>query len=276
VEADGRLAGFVLVNRWSALNRLVDHVVAEFLFFENTAGSASDRAPQASYIIRALARQLGGSYSPVQQAGSIFLEKGIRASIEGTVEEYAGISSTRWERCCALTVARANLDYDKLYRVKPFRRWPIRLALRMSLLAIGLASLFGAGAAPAGPLIEFPNVSEREPKLLGYLARPTGEGPFPAVVVLHGCGGFSSGGSLQLADQLIALMVDSLTPRGLTTACGGPFIDQPGDAYAALRYLSQQSFVAPERVAVLGNSMGGYSALYAIDRGLMAQICSTL
>jgi predicted acetyltransferase len=30
VEADGRLAGFVLVNRWSALNRLVDHAVAEF------------------------------------------------------------------------------------------------------------------------------------------------------------------------------------------------------------------------------------------------------
>jgi dipeptidyl aminopeptidase/acylaminoacyl peptidase len=66
-------------------------------------------------------------------------------------------------------------------------------------------------------------------------------------------------------------MVDSLTTRGLTTACGGPFIDQPGDAYAALRYLSQQSFVAPERVAVLGNSMGGYSALYAVDRGLMAR-----
>src|SRR5690242_9782142 len=122
---------------------------------------------------------------------------------------------------------------------------------RVSLLAIGLASLLGAGAASAGSLVEFANASEREPKLLGYLARPTGEGPFPAVVVLHGCGGFSSGGSLQLADQLmdwgyIALMVDSLAPRGLTTACGVPFIDQPGDPYAALRYLSQQSFVAPE------------------------------
>src|SRR6516225_10886794 len=121
------------------------------------------------------------------------------------------------------------------------------LTFRLSLLAIGLASLLGLGAASAGPLIEFPNVSEREPKLLGYLARPTGEGPFPAVVVLHGCGGFSSGGSLQLADQLqdwgyVARMVDSLTPRGLTTACGGPFIDQPGDAYAALHYLSQQPF----------------------------------
>jgi dienelactone hydrolase len=143
-------------------------------------------------------------------------------------------------------------------------------------LAILLAGWVSAGVASAGSLVEFPNVSEQQPKLLGYLARPDGAGPFPAVVVLHGCAGFSSGGSLQLADQLkdwgyVALAVDSLGPRGLATACGGPFIDQPGDAYAALRYLSQQSFVAPERVAVLGNSMGGYSALYAVDQGLMAQ-----
>jgi hypothetical protein len=51
----------------------------------------------------------------------------------------------------------------------------MRLAFRISLLAIGLASLLGAGAASAGSLVEFPNVSEREPKLLGYLARPTGD-----------------------------------------------------------------------------------------------------
>jgi dienelactone hydrolase len=151
----------------------------------------------------------------------------------------------------------------------------MRLAFPTSLLAIGLASWLGAGAVSAGTLVEFPNVSAGEPRLLGYLARPTAEGPFPAVVVLHGCAGFSSGGSLQLADQLqdwgyVALAVDSLGPRGLATACGRPFIDQPGDAYAALRYLAQQSFVAAERVGVLGNSMGGYSALYAVDRGLMA------
>jgi dienelactone hydrolase len=149
-------------------------------------------------------------------------------------------------------------------------------ALPLRLLAAALLVWLGGGTASAGSLVEFPNVSEREPKLLGYLARPAGDGPFPAVVVLHGCGGFAAGGSLQLADQLkdwgyVALMVDSLGPRGLATACGGPFLDQPGDAYAALRYLSQQSFVAPERIAVLGNSMGGYSALYAVDRDLMAQ-----
>lgn len=147
--------------------------------------------------------------------------------------------------------------------------------LRLLLLAIGLGGSLGGGIAWAGALVEFANVSETEPKLLGYLARPAGDGPFPAVVVLHGCAGFAAGGSLHLADQLqdwgyVALMVDSLGPRGLATACGSS-IGQPGDAYAALRYLSRQSFVAPERVAVLGSSMGGSSALYAIDRDLLAQ-----
>src|ERR1700724_3196497 len=107
----------------------------------------------------------------------------------------------------------------------------MRCGLRL-LLGVALWFGLGPGAAPAGSLVEFPNVTEREPKLLGYLARPDGAGPFPAVVVLHGCAGFSAAGSLQLTDQLkdwgyVALMVDSLTPRGLTTACGGPFIDQP-------------------------------------------------
>jgi dienelactone hydrolase len=148
--------------------------------------------------------------------------------------------------------------------------------LRLLLLAVGLAGWLGCGGAMAGSLVEFPNVSEQQPKLLGYLVRPADDGPFPAVVILHGCGGFAAGGSLQLADQLkdwgyVALMVDSLGPRGLATACGGSLTGQPGDAYAALRYLSRQSFVAPERVAVLGNSMGGSSALYAVDRDLLAQ-----
>ena len=103
------------------------------------------------------------------------------------------------------------------------RRDPMRLAFRISLLAIGLASLFGSGPASAGSLVEFPNVSEREPKLLGYLARPTREGPFPAVFILHGRGGFSSGGSLQLADQLkdwgyVALMAFLATHLGTAAA----------------------------------------------------------
>ena len=65
---------------------------------------------------------------------------------------------------------------------------------------------------------------------------------------------------------------DSLGTRGIASRCGGGgLVDQAFDAYAALRYLSQLDFVDPARVAVLGQSMGGYSALYAVDRDLAAQ-----
>jgi dienelactone hydrolase len=157
------------------------------------------------------------------------------------------------------------------------------------LLLVGLACSLDAAAAVAGGLVEFPNLGDHAPaKLLGYLARPdaglserlgghaTVDGRYAAVVVLHGCGGFSSH-STEVADRLgswgyVALAVDSLAVRGFDDRCGGGGLpDQAFDAYAALRYLSQLDFVDPTRVAVLGYSMGGYSALYATDRDLAAQ-----
>ena len=164
----------------------------------------------------------------------------------------------------------------------------MRIALRIFLLAIGFASFFGAATGRAGELIEFPNLPKQTPAhLRGYLARPdTGlsailgsrsnrAGPYPAVVVLHGCGGISSH-SAKIADQLgsweyVALTVDSLGPRGIASGCGGRSLDQAFDAYAALHYLSQLDFVDAARVAVLGQSMGGSAVLYAVDRDLGAQ-----
>ena len=47
----------------------------------------------------------------------------------------------------------------------------MRNALRVLLLAVGLAVAFGTSAGHAGTLVEFPNLSEQAPaKLLGYLA----------------------------------------------------------------------------------------------------------
>jgi hypothetical protein len=49
----------------------------------------------------------------------------------------------------------------------------MRIAPRIFLLAIGLASSLGAAAGRAGSLAEFPNLPHRAPaKLLGYLTRP--------------------------------------------------------------------------------------------------------
>jgi dienelactone hydrolase len=166
----------------------------------------------------------------------------------------------------------------------------MRPGLRISLLAIGLSSLLGIRHASAGSLIEFPNVSEQAPKLVGYLARPDrglsallgarGSRPsadqYPAVVVLHGCSGISSH-SAGIADRLgswgyVALAVDSLGPRGVADRCTrSGYQEQAFDAYAALRYLAQQFFVDATRIAVLGQSMGGIATLYAVDRDMAAQ-----
>ena len=92
---------------------------------------------------------------------------------------------------------------------------------------------------------------------------------------MHGCIGIT-GHFTGIADRLsswgyVALAVDSLGPRGISSRCGIGSLDQPFDAYAALRYLSELYFVDPARVAVLGNSMGGFAVLYAVDRDLAAQ-----
>jgi dienelactone hydrolase len=135
----------------------------------------------------------------------------------------------------------------------------MRLASRISLLAIGLASLLAAGAASAGALVEFLILPGQKPtSLAGYLARPDsglsaelgirdyrGEGPFRAVVVLHGCIDIT-GHFTGIADRLsswgyVALAVDSLDPRGIASRCGVGTLDQAFDPYAALGYLSQSA-----------------------------------
>jgi len=166
----------------------------------------------------------------------------------------------------------------------------MRAAFRISLRAIGLASLIGAGAASAGTLVEFTNLPGHTPAILSaYLARPasglsaelggpSGGAPFPAVVVLHGCNGIF-GHSAVIADRLsswgyVTLAVDSLGPRvsGIDNRCGSGLPDQAFDAYAALHYLSQLDFVDPARVAVLGQSMGGETVLHAVAQDLAPQL----
>lgn len=145
-------------------------------------------------------------------------------------------------------------------------KWLFRLLFILLVLASA-----GQSSAWAGSLIEFPAASgEATPaRAFGYLARPDAglsailsghlidSGPYPAIIVLHGCGGFSSH-SAEFADLIgswgyVALAVDSLTLRGITTHCGGgEFVEQVFDAYGALRYLARQDFVDGQRVAVLG------------------------
>jgi dienelactone hydrolase len=152
------------------------------------------------------------------------------------------------------------------------------LVVHLLSLSLAISLWLTANPGRAGALVEFSNVSvhSQPRRLLGYLARPDGPGPFPAVVLLHGCSGLS-GGSATIADRLkslgyVALAVDSLGPRNSAGECGRFFNEQASDAYAALRYLSEQSFVDPARIAVLGNSMGGSSALFDVESGAIEKL----
>jgi len=112
--------------------------------------------------------------------------------------------------------------------------------------------------------------------LTGRLKKPDGIGPFPAVVLLHGCGGISLRRDNRWAERLagwgyVALQVDSFGPRGLSSVCtysGRDATDilqqRVTDAYDAKRYLAGLPFVDRSRIAVMGWSHGGATTLDAL------------
>jgi dienelactone hydrolase len=151
----------------------------------------------------------------------------------------------------------------------------MRICLMFTTMLAMLMSF--AVQAYAGKFVEFESGAGKanQTRIIGYLARPQGSGPFPAVVVLHGCGGFHED-MLAWADRLrrwgyVALAVDSFGPRGIETACGS-FGDQPADAFQALAYLKTQPYVRADHVAVLGFSMGGASVLAVLEKGSISEL----
>jgi dienelactone hydrolase len=134
--------------------------------------------------------------------------------------------------------------------------------------------------APA-EVVEFPGLSltSKPLSLRGYLRRPAGVAPFPAVVLLHGCDG-----SPEPLDQLwgariagwgyATLTIDRFGPRGLKNTCipGRAPKDTAFDAYQALNFLVQQPFVDATRVFVVGFSQGGLLSLSSVERGTMEHV----
>jgi dienelactone hydrolase len=125
-----------------------------------------------------------------------------------------------------------------------------------------LVQVASAGSGPGGTHGNHP--------LLGYLLRPDGSAPRPAVVVLHGCEGFSLNYVIAARELqswgYAALVLDSLGAEDLCQGGGGAAAEAL-DAYAALHWLSARPFVDPERIALLGLSMGGAAALMITERG---------
>ena len=147
-----------------------------------------------------------------------------------------------------------------------------KLAALSTVLLLGSA---GGAAWPPASIAELESPLASSQPLQGYLREPASAGPSPAVVLLHGCKGNwkrldERWGKRIAAWGYVTLTVDSFGPRGIDNTCTsrGP-LDMAFDAYRALDYLAQQSFVDAGRVAALGFSQGGWLALTSVERGVV-------
>jgi len=116
-------------------------------------------------------------------------------------------------------------------------------------------------------------------KLSGRLTKPEGIGPFPAVVMLHGCGGIQSREDVWVKRLVnwgyVTLQVDSFGPRGHTNICSSVRIIPPKtraqDGHDARSYLGGLPFVDRNRIAVMGWSHGGWTTLHTISKKIRIQ-----
>ena len=130
-----------------------------------------------------------------------------------------------------------------------------------------------ASIANAGEWVTFKGNSKWKDVVItlrGILEKPQGKGPFPAVVMLHGCVGLE-GFKKYLdpwAKRLVSwgyasLMVDSFGPRGESDIYANDRISlippqvRAQDAHDAKTYLAGPPFVNPDQIALMGWSHGG-------------------
>ncbi len=126
----------------------------------------------------------------------------------------------------------------------------------------------------------------RATTIVAWLYRPQGNGPFPAVVGMHGCGGLLThfrrlhtpeiesmfddwARRLQNAGYVV-LLPDSYGPRGIREICSVKDREavsraRPRDAYGALAWLQAQPYVTPKRVALIGWSHGGGTVMRSME-----------
>jgi dienelactone hydrolase len=159
------------------------------------------------------------------------------------------------------------------------------MSLRLWLLLAGLVVLGAEAEAARQETYPLPSLTLSDPDFLvgkegkpvtlkARLKLPQGQAEkYPAVIILHGSSGRTSDKRMEhWAGELneigiAAFLVDSFTGRGITETNTDPTrlgrLNMIIDAYKALELLSKHPDIDSKRIAVLGFSRGGQSALYS-------------
>jgi len=163
--------------------------------------------------------------------------------------------------------------------------------LVLLLLVISIPAVLAQGTGVQVVTVPSLAVTGENLQLPGILHKPSGDGPFPAVVLLVGCEGIAhpdtdppdTKAQAEWFDRLVgwgyvALEVDSFSPRGHYSVCDNTGVVNADmrshDAFAAKAYLSKLSFVDPKNIGVMGWSHGGWSLMRVIDAAFRDQSLS--
>ena len=146
----------------------------------------------------------------------------------------------------------------------------IRLLVIVLLVALG---------APAwAQSVSFPSVtvgsSQAGPEVKGWVYKPPGNGPFPAIILAHSCAGTNphtdGWGKLLVSWGYLVLAPDSFGPRGTKAVCTTPNVVTPNmrvaDIAGALDYLATRPDVVKRKVGIIGHSHGGSTVIRSAQR----------
>lgn len=128
----------------------------------------------------------------------------------------------------------------------------------------------------AGLALPPPTLARRAAWLAPHLRirKPKGDGPFPVVLMLHGCGGIrpftDDMAEIAAREGAAAIEIDSYAPRkinrmtALATVCTGARLhgrERAGDLYAALHWVREQPWADSKRVVAAGWSHGSWTIM---------------
>ena len=135
----------------------------------------------------------------------------------------------------------------------------MRVLIAASLLLVGCNSV---------------TLKSNEATVGGSVSKPDGNGPFPALVLLHGCGGPQPGNALWAAELnkwgYVTIEIDSFVRRGVKEICTDlkrvTVSERVVDAYAALDYLRTLAPIEKDRIGVMGWSHGAMVVQSALQQ----------
>jgi dienelactone hydrolase len=140
-------------------------------------------------------------------------------------------------------------------------------ALLSVLASIACAQTFEAVSMPLA-------YEGHQIELTGRFEKPIGTGPFPAAILLHGCEGYQAGlwhttvmAAVLHSLGIATLITDSYTPRGYTTCDNVESFERVLDVYAGAAMLASRGDIEDDKIALIGFSQGGGTALFTAAVG---------